>query len=101
MGQGVAVDGLGKQVEKLMSLSTIVLDKQVVSQPSVVQGEADGKQETQTNLILDILADLEGLETTSDDQKYQVCTKAFQEVHHKLETLFRVYRVRHQGYSGA
>lgn len=30
-GQGVAVDGLAKQVDKLMSLSTIVLDKQVVS----------------------------------------------------------------------
>lgn len=45
------------------------------------------------NIILDTLADLEGLERTSDDQKYQLCTRAFQEVHHKLVTLFRVYRV--------
>lgn len=51
--------------------------------------------------ITDILANLEGLETTSDDAKYQLCTRAFEEVHHKLETLFRVYKVRLVFVSGA
>jgi hypothetical protein len=30
-GEGVAVDGLAKQVDKLMAFSTIVLDRQIVS----------------------------------------------------------------------
>ena len=47
----------------------------------------------QINTILDILADLEGLETTSDDSKYQKCTRAFEQVHHKLETLFQICKV--------
>lgn len=42
VGQGVAVDGLAKQVDKLASLSTIVLDKQVVSRPSFPTARAKG-----------------------------------------------------------
>ncbi|KAJ9107713.1 hypothetical protein QFC21_001173 [Naganishia friedmannii] len=73
----MGAEGLSRQADKLVSLSTIVFDKQLDAQH-------DG--------IMDTLMDLDGLEATSDDRKFQACTKAFQDVEHKLETLFRIYR---------